>query len=267
MTITRDTVLSELATFRAAFTQMFDSTTGSGVEAADRTAAQEGLQLIWSFVVAGMHDGDELDDPRWELLREAFPDELFEPEPDEAFMELSERVPNSYAERWKLFPDDHLCELMRGCVTIGDATPLISYRIAALRLAAVTCGALPPITPRLVFDVARYDAMLKRARVLTEVAVSEGNLLDDDQIKSFCVRSTEGASLSLTFLEWIDPVLAADMTGTFAEHHGIDVTDALLAEALAEFTEHGDAPDPGDGAPVGEIFRVLRRLLAEVETV
>lgn len=276
MTITKDMVLAQLESFRSAFTSMFHTTTGTDITASDRTAAQEGLQLIWSFAVAGLPDGTELDDPRWELLRDAFPDELFEPEPDEAFIDLSEKVPHSYAERWKLFPSDHLCELMRGCVTTGDATPLISYRIAALQLAAITCGSLPPLTARIVFDVARYDAMLKRARVLTEVAVSEANLLDDDQIKSFCVRSAEGSSLSFTFMEWIDPVLAADMTGTFAEHHGLDVTDALLSEALAEFTDHGgtdastidSGADPlADDHPVGEIFRVLRGLLAEIEPV
>lgn len=284
MNITRDTVLSELEAFRTGFAQMFDTATGSGVEEADRTAAQEGLQLVWAFTVGGMHDGVELDDARWELLRESFPDELFEPEPDEAFIELSEKVPNSYAERWKLYPSDHLCELIRGCFTIGDASAMVSYRIVALRLAAATVGSLPPTTARSVFDLARYDAMLKRARVLTEVAVSEANLLDDDQIKSFCVRSGEGSSLSFTFMEWIDPVLAAEMTGTFAEHHGREVTDGLLAEALAEFTEHGSSPDDdpvddeqrhgsdpsgshefGHDHPVGEIFRVLRRLLADVE--
>lgn len=285
MNITRDVVLFQLEAFRSGFTQIFDAATGSGVDEADRTAAQEGLQLVWSFAVGGIADGVELDDARWELLRDCFPDELFEPEPDEAFIELSEKVPNSYAERWKLYPSDHLCDLIRGCVTVGDASPLVEYRIAALQLAAVTCGSLPPITARTVFDVARYDSMLKRARVLTEVAVSEANLLDDDQIKSFCVRSGEGSSLSFTFMEWIDPILAADMTGTFAEHHGKEVTDGLLAEALAEFTEHEPAPEavttdgaqqyghgPGEfhGSPkdheVGEVFRVLRRLLAEVDS-
>lgn len=275
MTITRQHVLSQLESFRADFTTIFDAVTGSGVDTAARTAAQEGLQLIWSFAVIGMSDGVELDDDRWELLREAFPDEYFEPEPDEAFVSLSEKVPNSYAERWKLFPSDHLCDLMRGCVTSGDATPMAGYKVAALRLAAVTCGSLPPLTARAVFDVARYDAMLKRARVLTEVAVDDANLLDDDQIKSFCVRSTEGASLSFTFMEWIEPSLAANMAGTFAEQHGIDVTDGLLADALEEFTGHGDGSDAGptefrgsdEDHPTGEIFRVLRNLLAEIEPV
>ncbi|MCB1257290.1 MAG: hypothetical protein KDB26_09305 [Microthrixaceae bacterium] len=234
MVTTNEQVLEDLAEFRSAFAADLNAMTGSGESRSDRAGAQEGLQLVWSFVVSGLGADTEISPRGIELLRGAFPDELFGNDPESRFAELRENVPNAYADQWKYMPSDHLCSLVQGCVTNGDPEPVARYREHGLILATATCVAMGEITARKVFDLAKFDAMLKHIRVLTEVGISEATVPIPDQIKAFYMNAGPDHSLSFGFLGGTEPELARAMIDTFAAQHGTATVDALVEMAITE---------------------------------
>lgn len=234
MTTTNEQVLADLADFRSTFAVDLEAMTGPGEARSDRAAAQEGLQLVWSFVVSGLSTDAEITTSGVELLRGAFPDELFGNDPESRFAELRENVPNAYADQWKYMPSDHLCSLVQGCVTNGDPEPVARYREHGLILATTTCVAMGEITARKVFDLAKFDAMLKHIRVLTEVGISEATVPIPEQIKAFYMNAGPDHSLSFGFLGGTEPELAREMVDTFSAQHGTAAVDALVEMAITE---------------------------------
>lgn len=229
-------LMNTLGSFREWFASAIDEVTGSGESRARRAASQDGLQLVWSFVVAGLGATDDLDARQIGLLRSAFPDEMFGSDPDTKFDELTESVTNAYADQWKYLPSDHLCSLILGCVNAGDAHPVVAYRAHGVGLAVATvefCG----VSARGVFGLAKFDSMLKHARVLTEVAISEGAIPTVEQVKAFYLTSDAQHSLSFAFLARIDETLAESMVRVFADQHGTDVAIELLDLAITEMLD------------------------------
>ena len=122
------------------------------------------------------------------LLRAAFPDELFGADPEAQFIELRETVQDSYADAWKHSASDPLCSLVIACAKVGDLEPLRHYRERAVTLAALTCNVDQPVSGLAVADIGRFDSMLRRVMILTEVAISELMIPEAEQIKSFSGR-------------------------------------------------------------------------------
>lgn len=224
----------DLTAFRTVFAADLDAMTGTGRQRCERAAAQEGLQLVWSFVVSGIAPDEELGPERIAVLRAVFPDEMFAPDPDGKFEQLRGNVTNAYADQWKYLPSDHLCTLIQGCVTQGDPEPVARYRELAVITATTTCGLTGPFDARKVFDLAKFDAMLKHVRVLTEVGISEATLPLPEQIKAFYLKAGPEHSLSFAFLGGTEPDLARRMVAAFAAQHGDEVTREILEAAVTE---------------------------------
>lgn len=227
---TQADVLEALSDFRAGFARDLTLLTARPESYADRAAAQEGLQLIWSFVV-----GDSaVTDTGEALLRKAFPYELFGANPEEKFDELRESVEDTYAESWKYSASDHLTTLTIASATTGDAAAVWRYRERALILAALVCDVDPPLGGRSVADVGRYNGMLRRVGAFTEVAVAESAVPEADQVREFSGRSSAHGSIALDYLGILEARMAQRFLAAFVEQYGIDTARELLEESLGQ---------------------------------
>lgn len=223
-------VLDALREFRSGVAADLSMLTATEAARSDRAAAQDGLQLIWSFVVADF-SVSEVDE---KLLREAFPDELFGADPETHFNELRESVEDSYADGWKHTASEHLSSLVAACATVGTLEPVGNYRSLALKLAALTCDLDQPIRGKSVADIGRFDAMLRRVIILTEVAISQATIPEVDQIKAFSSRVPPEHAISFEFIGLLDDEMGIRFVRAFADQYDSDTALELLEEVLID---------------------------------
>ncbi len=229
-TTSQGDVLNALREFRSGVAADLTMMTANQEAHSDRAAAQDGLQLIWSFVVSDftVTEADE------ELLRAAFPDELFGADPETKFRTLRETVEDSYADAWKLSASDHLCSLATACITSGVADPVRRYRDLALKLAALTCDLDRPISGKAVADIARFDAMLRRVMVLTRVAINHSKIPDAARIKELSSRMDPDDTMSFGFIRLLDDEMGPRFVRAFADQYDSEIVYDLLQEAILE---------------------------------
>ncbi|MGB3410727.1 MAG: hypothetical protein WBA45_05975 [Microthrixaceae bacterium] len=227
---TQADVLDALRAFRSGVAEDLTMMTANQEAHSDRAGAQDGLQLIWSFVVAdfSVTAADE------ELLREAFPDELFGADPETKFRELRESVEDSYADAWKLSASDHLCSLVTACATAGTLEPVGRYRERALRLAALTVDLDQPLSGKAVADVGRFDAMLRQVMILTEVAITQSTIPDQELVKKFSGKVPQESAIAFEFVGQLDDEMGARFVRAFADQYGPDTALDLLEDQLVE---------------------------------
>ncbi|HTN99954.1 MAG TPA: hypothetical protein VL068_04695, partial [Microthrixaceae bacterium] len=132
---TQADVIAALEVFRSCFASDLTMLTARQESHCGRAAAQEGLQLVWSFVAAD----SPIDEAGDSLLRAAFPDEMFGNDAQGAFDKLRGSVDDAYADIWKHSASEQLAALVVACATTGTEEPIYRYRDNALRLAALTC--------------------------------------------------------------------------------------------------------------------------------
>lgn len=229
-TTTQTDVLDALSDFRSGVSADLTMMTANQEAHSDRAAAQDGLQLIWSFVVADftVTEADE------ELLRRAFPDELFGADPEAKFRELRESVEDAYADAWKLSASDHLCSLVTACATAGTLEPVGRYRERALRLAALTVDLDQPLSGKAVADVGRFDAMLRQVMILTEVAITQSTIPDEDQVKKFSGKVPKESAIAFDFIGLVEDEIGVRFVRAFAGQYGSDTAFELLEDQLVE---------------------------------
>ncbi|MGB6057467.1 MAG: hypothetical protein WBF71_04320 [Microthrixaceae bacterium] len=229
-TTTQTDVLDALRDFRSGVAADLTMMTANQESHSDRAAAQDGLQLIWSFVVADftVTDADE------QLLRKAFPDELFGADPDTKFRELRDSVEDAYADAWKLTASDHLCSLVTACATAGTLEPVGRYRERALNLAALTVDLDRPVSGKAVADVGRFDAMLRQMMILTEVAIMQSTIPDQEQVKKFSGKVPQESAIAFDFIGLLEDEMGVRFVRAFAEQYGSDTAFDLLEDQLIE---------------------------------